>query len=105
MDMNGISENAVTVFSAIATALVALLYKFFRILKSDKTADAIDSDEQALRLSLREECKGLRESNFQLMREKIELLERAVKAEAQVDYLRQKCIDCLNRHGVENEQT
>ncbi len=99
-----IDTNSIGVLVAIGASLVTLLYKFFRILKSDKTSDAIDSDEQQFRLSLREECKSLRDSNFELMREKIELLERAVKAESQTEYLQKKCEECFRRlNGGGNE--
>lgn len=104
MDWNNLSENGVAVIVAVVGSALTLLYKFFRILKNDKTSDQIDSDEQAFRRSLREECKSLRESNFELMRDKIELLERAVKAEAHTEYLTKKCEECYRRiNGGGNE--
>ncbi|MEI2780952.1 MAG: hypothetical protein V9H25_06675 [Candidatus Competibacter sp.] len=96
--------NAIAVFSAIGGSLVAFGYKFFRILKRDKSDDSIDSDEQALRLSLREECKMLRENNFTLINEKLLLLERAVKAESERDYLKQKCDICGHKLREEENE-
>lgn len=89
-----IDNSLIAMIVGGVTSLLALGYKAIRIIKSDKTSDAIDSDEQQFRLSLREECKALREQNYQLMADKLALLERCVKAEATVEYLREKCREC-----------
>ena len=102
MDFN-LSENTIAVFSAVGTALIAFAYKFFRILKSDKNTDDILSSEKDFRISLREECKSLRESNALLTNEKIDLVSRLARAEAQVEYLKQKCDICGHKTGNENE--
>lgn len=104
MDWNNLSENGVAVIVAVVGSALTLLYKFFRILKNDKTSDQIDSDEQQFRLSLREECKALRDQNYQLCRDKLDLIERAVKAEAECSFLEKKCEECYRRiNGGGNE--
>lgn len=95
--MSDIPNNDIAIFGAIASAVIALGYKFLRIIKSDRTADTLDNEETAFRLSLREEVKELRESNCKLTREKLEILERAIKAEAQLEHIKQKCLECRYR--------
>lgn len=84
-------------FSAIGAASLAFVYKFFRVLKSDKNADTLDNEETAFRTSLREEVKELREENCRLTKDKLVLLERAVKAETQLEHIKQKCLECRFR--------
>lgn len=94
-----IDNSLIAMIVGGVTSLLALGYKAIRIIKSDKTSDAIDSDEQQFRLSLREECKALREQNYQLCQEKILLIERAVRAESERDYLIKKCEECIHKLG------
>lgn len=97
MELLGIDKEAAGVVAAAVAALLAFVYKFFRIIKNDKNLDSIDSDEQALRMSLREEVKLMRETTILLQKEKLELLERAVKAESRVLYLEEKCSECVHK--------
>lgn len=110
MEQNEMSDpmmdkETVGVLLAGVSALVAFGYKALRILKSDKTSDAIDSDEQQFRRSLREEAKQLRDRNILLMDEKIELITQLAKAEARIDFLEKKCEICAHKLGEANDQT
>lgn len=100
--MTEINENSIAIFTAVGASLIALGYKFLRIIKSDRTHEQVDAEETAFRLSLREEVKALREMNCLLVREKLDLLERAVKAEAENEHRKQKCLEC--RFRLESEK-
>jgi len=63
-----------TFFGAGITAILALLYKLFRIFKADRTHDSLSQDELEFRKLLLEENKNLRELNNKLYVEKAELM-------------------------------
>lgn len=73
MDLPQNTENF-TILGAGLTAVVALLYKLFRIFKSDRSFDALNQDELEFRKLLLEENKYLRELNNKLYIEKAELM-------------------------------
>lgn len=73
MDLPQNTENF-TILGAGLTAVIALLYKLFRIFKSDRSFDSLNQDELEFRKLLLEENKSLRELNNKLYIEKAELM-------------------------------
>lgn len=73
MDLPQNTENF-TILGAGLTAVIALLYKLFRIFKSDRSFDSFNQDELEFRKLLLEENKSLRELNNKLYIEKAELM-------------------------------
>jgi hypothetical protein len=73
MDLPQNTENF-TLLGAGLTAVIALLYKLFRIFKSDRSLDSLNQDELEFRKLLLEENKSLRELNNKLYIEKAELM-------------------------------
>lgn len=84
------------------TAAIAFIYKFFRLLRSDRSSDQINKEESDFREILRTEIKELKETNHKLMIERSELLVRIAALDAKVAYLTEKCDICrlrINQHG------
>lgn len=79
MDVN--IPEGYTILGAGATALIAFLYKIFRIFKIDRNHDSLDKDEEDFRKTLLAENKILRDLNQTLFVEKAELLSKIARLE------------------------
>lgn len=83
-----------TFLGAALTALVAFLYKIFRIFKIDRNQDSLNQDEEDFRKSLLAENKSLRDLNHTLYIEKADLLSKIARVESELSWLK-KQIDYL----------
>lgn len=74
-----------TFLGAALTALVAFLYKIFRIFKIDRNHDSLNHDEEEFRKTLLAENKYLRDLNQSLYIEKADLLSKIARLEANLE--------------------
>lgn len=82
--------------AAISSALV-LIYKVYRVLKSDRTSDAVDAEETAFRQTLRDDAKQAREETerlrvmlYTIQNEKLKLAETCARQVAEIEHLKAK---------------
>ncbi len=78
-----------TILGAGGTALIAFLYKIFRIFKIDRNHDSLDKDEEDFRKTLLTENKLLRDLNQTLYIEKADLLAKIARLESENTWLKQ----------------
>lgn len=83
-----------TVIGAAGMAFTAFLYKMWRIVRADKTADKIDDEEQKFRDMLRSELESAKAKLEILYQENVELKSRLAACEVRLEYAQKLCDRC-----------
>jgi hypothetical protein len=92
-------QEGLSILGAATVGIITLVYKFIRMLKSDRNSDQVDNEEKEFRIMLGVELKELRESNQKLLLEKAELLAKISELTVRVEWLTNNCELCRNRQS------
>ena len=77
--------NLGTGIGAASVAIIAFVYKFYRMIKSDNKGDALDADEKSFRDMLRDELEAAKNKLDALYAENNELQTRLAKCETKLE--------------------
>lgn len=79
-------KSDMTIIGAAGMALSAFFYKMWRIIKSDKSSDKIDDEEQKFRDMLRTELEVAKSKLESLYQENVDLKSRLTACEIRLEY-------------------